>query len=359
MPPMKALWCLLTCASAMVSGCSHSDPVGAGISYQGDQPHRTDDPVQLTFSPSVDGRPVYSRGGTWLAYAAGRGTAQRQDLCLAVLPGGGGQQRLNHCLDVPDSTHRIEAVEYAAMHDDGRVTFIRNIGLSGGFGSIASELLITDIDSRQAPRKLLDLGRFFPGVSGRVDYLLGMTWTGPNEITAMATTAQIGEQCQFCPIDTLYTGSQVVRFRTDQAQPALQVVAGAAGASRMAVDVGARQIYLLHGTTISRMPIDGGEMTTYHIPPPRPGTVSDTVSSIAAGGGLVFYARHTITLVSNIRTESHAIYQVEDQGNARVLFTGGNVQLGDYLTATDDGRRIAFEATGHEGRNIFRIEVAP
>lgn len=360
MHPHLAVRFLTLTTIAIGLGCSHSDPAGAGTSYLGDEPFQTGDPVQLTFSPSVEGRPYYSIAGSYLAYGAGRGTGGgRQDLCLAVLPGSGGQQQLNDCADQPDAASRIEAVEHAAINDDGRIAFVRHTGLTGGFGSIDAQLYFTDLQPATQPRPILELGRFYPGVDGRWDYLLGMAWTGPDEITAMATSVAIGEVCAFCPIDTLYSGSQVVKIRTDRTPATFTVVGSAGGASRMAVDVDAGEIYLLQGSTINRMPLSGGSLEPFHTPPPINGTVADTVSSIAAGGGALYYARHTLAVVSNVVSETHAIYRADGPNTASIVFLSGAVRLGDHITVTGDGRRLAFEGISIGSRNIYRVEVAP
>jgi hypothetical protein len=357
MQPILALRSLVLVT--LLTSCSHSDPAGAGKSYLGDAPFLDTEPVQLTFSPSIEGRPYYSPGGTWLAYAAGRGTAARQDLCLAVLPGSGGQQRMLHCADDPDQTNRVEAVEHAAINDAGRIAFVRHVGLSGGVGSIDAGLFITGLGETDPPRRLMQLGEFKPGSQGRWDYLQGMTWTGEDEITAMVTTVNIGEQCEFCPIDTLYIGGDIVRIRTDLATPTYTVVGPSNGASRMAIDPTTRQIYLLHGNTISTMAPGGGAAEVFHVPPPVTGTISDTVSSIAAGGGRVYYARHTRWQTGSGIDETHAIYRVDSPSSATIVFLSGTVRVHDYITASGDGRRIAFEGVSSGSRNIYWIEVNP
>ena len=357
MQPFSALRSLVLVL--LVSSCSHSDPAGAGRSYLDDEPFQDTDPVQLTFSPSVEGRPYYSPGGNYLAYGAGRGTAVRQDLCLAVLPGSGGQQRMLECEDEPDQISRTEAVEHAAISDEGEIAFVRHIGLTGGFGSIDAGLFLTSLDAKEQPRRLMQLGEFKPGAAGRWDYLQGMTWTADNELTAMVTTVNIGEQCQFCPIDTLYIGADIVKIRTDLASPSYTVVGSSNGASRMAIDPTTRQIYLLHGTTISTMSPTSGDAEVFHVPPPVTGMVSDTVSSIAAGGGRVYYARHTRWQTGSEINETHAIYRVDSPNTATVVFLSGIVRVHDHITASGDGHRIAFEGVSVGSRNIYRIEVTP
>lgn len=356
-PPARAAGPLLV---LLLLACSHSDPTGAGQNYLSDQPFDPDEPTRLTWSPLLDSRPYFSPGGTYLAYGAGRGPAgQRPDLCLAVLPGTGGQQQLLQCEHTPDDVTWTEAVEFAAVNDDGRVAFTRHGSGRGNVGASRKGLYLTQIGSTDAITELMSLGTFPPGAPAAWDYLLGMTWTGPDEVTAMATGALILAHCPLCPIDTVYTGSQVVRIRTNVVPVTWSAIGDAGGASAMAVDVSAGQAYLQRGNEIYRMPLAGGEAVLVHTTPPISNTVADTLSAIAAGGGALYYARHTLVQIGPTQSPIYAIYKATSASTADLVFLSGAVRLGNHITVTGDGRHLAFEGIVLGNHDIYRIEVTP
>src|SRR3982750_3229107 len=111
-------------------GCAHEEPFGAQR-YDTDHPFSPGPPVRLTLNRGPD------RGAAWLPDRSGILYSTQvpetfdHDVCLAVLPPGGGRQQSLTCELVPTGEQLTEAIESGAPSLDGRLAFFTassNIG---------------------------------------------------------------------------------------------------------------------------------------------------------------------------------------------------------------------------------------
>lgn len=97
---------LLTAATLGVVACGHTDVADTGT--EGPQgPRVVTEPLRLTYNPRGDGFAVFADAST-LWYAFDQSTNSEGDVCLGLLPAGGGSRRAERCDGSPTDGIRTD-----------------------------------------------------------------------------------------------------------------------------------------------------------------------------------------------------------------------------------------------------------
>ena len=106
----------------LLLGCGHSEPF-TNPDTGTDQPFNPGPPVRLTANAGGDLQPAWTADASGLLYSISDPARQDRDVCLGLIPAGGGRQSDQWC-DVPEGFRRSDAVFSAGPGPDGRVAFL-------------------------------------------------------------------------------------------------------------------------------------------------------------------------------------------------------------------------------------------
>lgn len=340
------------------TGCGHSAPFAATGNLTED-PFEAGQPTRLTFAPGPNQRPSVSEDGRYLVYSlqfpdsvVEHDSNRSPDLCLGVLPASGGQRVATLCPGPSESPSTIlperGGIEHGALSATGRLAYVLHRGYNGGFSSNEGALWVAEIGDPSSPRKVMELKRTPPGALGRWDYLLDLTWDGPDQLVALAARADLLQPVPFADPDTVFVGSEIVRLSLTDGEPSWTRVAEAEGASAMAWDRVAQTGYYIVGSSVFRA---GEAAPIYTSPlPVAPDVVPIPGIAVAAGQLLVVeQARDTASGI----VFSRVVRVLHPSLSPEVLFGSSGGESFSRIALSLDGRRLYYESHDGEARTIF------
>jgi hypothetical protein len=235
---VRPLWAYVAVAFA---ACGHTEPFGEQR-FDSDQPFNSTPPVRLTLNSGPDRRAAWLPDGSAIVYSAQRPDTPDRDVCLAVLPSGGGRQRSLTCGVSPLGEQLTESLEPAAPAPDGSLAFL--LGQSG-IGALQPQTQILALGNLEIPtgfRGLLSLP--YPTAAGNVvGSLTQLQWLGADRLMYLAEQVIVRRPCQGCEYDTLRTGLEVNSLVVDQPTASPEVVPGTDLASGVSVGASEQEIY--------------------------------------------------------------------------------------------------------------------
>jgi hypothetical protein len=212
-----------------LSGCGHSQPFGSNPD-QTDQPFDPSPPVRLTLNRGHDREPTWMPDGSGILYSTQLAGRQDNDICLALLPPGGGSQRFLTCHLSSEPDVLTETIESPAPSSDGRLAFV---GASFPADAVTPDnqaISLAPLTDPAARQSLIAVPYTIPGgrVHGGVSRL---AWLGPNRLLYLAEAVHIVRDCEVCPRETLRSGLEAVWLNSGSPQAEPQVIPGSDYAS--------------------------------------------------------------------------------------------------------------------------------
>ena len=193
-------------AAVLALGCGHTEPFTTPPTGS-EQPFDATPPVRLTYNTAADRWPGWLTDGSAFLYSAQQADRADGDVCLAVMPRGGGSQRDLWC-DIPAGAERRDALQSAAPAPDGRLAYVSVTGTIAGVNPIAEGIaLASGLDPRDAP-----IVRSFPvtppgGVAeGTAEHL---RWLDATRLVYVGQQFRTNQECPTCPLDTVRVGLEV------------------------------------------------------------------------------------------------------------------------------------------------------
>jgi hypothetical protein len=244
-------------------GCGHTEPFGART-FDTDQPFDPTPPVQLTLNRGPDRRAAWLPDRSAILYSTQFLDRRDNDVCLALLPPGGGRQRALTCELSPVGSQLTEALESAAPTADGRLAFVAATSPVGALAPDVQGLVLATVQDPASRRTLLPIP--YPISPGRVHRGLSqLRWLSPTRLLYLGEAVTIVSPCPLCEQDTLRSGLDAVVLDIDgvaspQAIPGTEVASGVSpGSSEDEV------FYTLGGDTrVYRRLLSTGAVTVVH-----------------------------------------------------------------------------------------------
>lgn len=251
-------------ALAMVSGCGHSQPFSTPPTGS-DQPFDATPPVRLTFNRAAD------RGATWLPdgsailYSTQPPGRLDNDVCLAVLPPGGGRQRALTCDLFSNIGELTDAIESVAPAADGRLAFVAATSSIGAPLPNFEALSLASVVDPANRRSLLSIpyttagGRLHGGISQ-------LKWLGANRLLYLGEAVVARHPCPSCELDTVRTGQDAVWLTVEATGSSPHAIAGTDYASGVSAGSNEDEVYYTLGgdTRVYRQTLSGGAVSTTH-----------------------------------------------------------------------------------------------
>lgn len=350
-------WCGL---GLLLAACSHSDPFAAAPTRL-DEPLQAAPPVQLTYAAGANTQPGVGTDGGALTYSFVRGTPDR-DRCLGVLPLGGGTRLRSLCWTAPGQDTLADGLEVGALAADGRLAFTHHASRSNGIVAAVAGLYLAGGLRAEDGERLLPLLTFQPAAQAAWDYLLDLTWSGPNELSALATDVAMINRCYPATCwDTTHVALHVARLDLGTrpigvtATPVAPTVAG------LAIDGSTGRRFLRYPDRVTELLASGTEEVRY-VPPTFPGQQGLRLTGLAAGGGRL-YVTEAYTDVPppnpNPGTPSHVsrLVRVIDGTASEVLRRADAQGSLGRVSVDPTGRRVVFEGRQGSARHLFLQEI--
>jgi hypothetical protein len=244
-------------------GCGHTEPFGSRT-FDSDRPFDPTPPIQLTLNSGPDRRAAWLPDGSGILYSTQQLDRPDRDVCLAMLPPGGGRQRALTCDLSPSGANLTESFESAAPAADGRLAFVAATSAVGALTPAIEGLVIGTVQDPATRRELVRIpysisgGRLHGGLSQ-------LRWLSPTRLLYLGESVTILRPCQTCEMDTLRSGLDAVVLDADglgspQAIPETDLASGVSpGSSEDEI------FYTLGGDTrVYRRSLSSGVVTVVH-----------------------------------------------------------------------------------------------
>ena len=244
-------------------GCGHTEPF-TNPSQSSDQPFDPTPPVRLTLNAASDRGAAWLPDGAGILYSAAQDGRPDSDVCLALLPPGGGSQRLLYC-DVPGGPDLRDAIESAAPASDGRLAFLATSStLNGEIPFSQAILLAPSLDLAEATQV-----RSFPYTApdGQVHRTASqLRWLAPGTLVYLGETFDARRACRLCPLDTIVTGLAVATLDVTNPGSAASIVPGTEFASGVSPGDNPDLIYFTLGgdTRVFQRSLSTGSVQLVH-----------------------------------------------------------------------------------------------
>ena len=223
-------------------GCGHTEPFGTPPTGT-DQPFDATPPVRLTFNRGPDRTAAWLLDGSGLLYSSQQLGRADDDVCLALLPPGGGRQRQLTCDLSVDGASTADAVESPAPTPEGRLAYVGLSSLIGAVAPVTSAIYfgsLSDPTNRTVLRELpyaIAGGALHSGASR-------LRWLTPTRLLYLGERVDFVETCKVCGTwDTVATGLNAVSLDVSQPGGTPQVIPGTDNASGLSVGAHEDEIY--------------------------------------------------------------------------------------------------------------------
>jgi hypothetical protein len=196
-------------AILLALGCGHTDSF-TNPSQSTDQPFDPTPPVRLTLNTGSDRDAAWLPDGSGILYSAAQSSRTDGDVCLALIPPGGGSQRQLYC-DVPGGEGLRDAILTPAPANDGRLAFLATISTVNGQIPFSQAISLAPSLDASAGVSV----RTFPytAADGQVHRTAAqLRWLDSTRLVYLGETMEARRNCMFCPLDSLATGLAVAIF---------------------------------------------------------------------------------------------------------------------------------------------------
>jgi hypothetical protein len=242
-PPAGGVAAVLLTAGLLLA-CGHTDPV-TPPPYGTNGPFDPSPPQRLTYNGGADRGAAWLADGSGLIYSAQLVDRPDRDVCLALLPPGGGSQRALWC-DVPGGADLNDAIEFAAPAADGRLAFFSASNNLGSLNPIRTAIaLAPSLDARTAG--MVRPFPYTPVGSTQQDAAEHLRWIDATRLAYIGQQFRTRPPCQTCPPDTLRIGQAVTVLETSAPGILPVTLPGTEAATGVATDADGAVYYTLGG----------------------------------------------------------------------------------------------------------------
>jgi hypothetical protein len=223
-------------------GCGHAEPFGTP-STGTDQPFDAAPPVRLTFNVGPDRGAAWLPNGSGILYSSQQLGRRDKDVCLALMPPGGGSQRRLTCDLTPTGADTVDAIESPAPAPDGRLAFVGQSSRIDVISPGSSGIYLGSL-SDPANRSTLRLvpytipgGPLHSGASR-------LRWLTATRLVYLGERVDFMQHCDRCvEWDTVTTGLNLVSLDVTQPGGTPQVIPGTENASGLSLGANEDEIY--------------------------------------------------------------------------------------------------------------------
>jgi hypothetical protein len=223
-------------------GCGHTEPFSPAPTST-EQPFDVGPPARLTLNPGPDRSAAWLPDGSGILYSAQQLDRRDNDVCLALIPPGGGSQRELSCDLTPTGADTTEASEAPAPAADGRLAFVT---LSSPINAITPRSMAIAISAQltsPTPAPLQRLPYTLP--SGTLHSGASrLRWLNSDVLLYLGERVDYHHTCDTCSEwDTTVTGIDVVVLDVRAPGSTPQPIPGTENASGVSVGASADEIY--------------------------------------------------------------------------------------------------------------------
>jgi hypothetical protein len=229
-------------ALLLLPGCGHTEPF-ASPPIDNAGPFDPTPPVRLTFNLGPDRGAAWLPDGSGLVYSTQQLGRADHDVCLAIIPPGGGTQRRLVCDLSPLGGDSTDAIETPAPSPDGRLAFV---GVESRIDAIAppgAAIALATLSNPATRTQVQRLPYTNPGErlhSGASQ----LRWLGSSRLVYLAERVDYHIRCGRCvEWDTLTTPVDVMWLDLAQSGSLPHRVPGTDFASGVSVGAGEDEIY--------------------------------------------------------------------------------------------------------------------
>jgi hypothetical protein len=252
-------------ALVLLLGCGHTEPFATPPTGT-DQPFDPSPPVRLTLNQGPD------RGASWLPDGSGILYSTQQlgrvdhDVCLALIPPGGGTQRRLTCDLTPTGGTSTDAIESPAPSSSGRLAFVALGSHINAIPYSSGSIAIGPLDDPAARTRLQALpytvagNHLHSGVSQ-------LRWLSPTRLIYLGERIDYHQRCERCvEWDTMVTGRDVASIDLSQPGSGPQLIPGTDNASSVSAGGSEDELYytLNADPRVYRQTLSTGAVTVAH-----------------------------------------------------------------------------------------------
>lgn len=196
-------------------GCGHTEPFG-NVPTGSEEPFDPGPPARLTLNEGPDRGPAWLPDGSGIVYSAQQLGRRDHDVCLALIPPGGGRQRQLTCDLTPTGGDSADAIEFPAPAPDGRLAFV---GVGSRIQAITPGSAAISLGSVSDPANRIRLQPLpYSAPGGPVHSTASqLRWLSSTRLLYLAERADYHVRCVVCvEWDTIITGLDVVSLDVSQ-----------------------------------------------------------------------------------------------------------------------------------------------
>lgn len=249
----------------LLLGCGHTEPFATQPPVNSG-PFNPTPPVRLTLNEGPDRGAAWLPDGSGILYSTQQLGRADHDVCLALLPPGGGTQRSLTCDLTPAGTDSTEAIESPAASADGRLAFLSIASRIDAITPAAGAITLSPVAAPASRSRVQAVPYTIPGErlhSGASQ----LSWLSPTRLLYLAERVDYHIHCPICvEWDTMVTGVDLAWLDLTQPGSLPRRVPGtdfASGASVGATDD--EVYYTLNGDSrVYRQTLSSGAVTVVH-----------------------------------------------------------------------------------------------
>lgn len=194
-------------------GCGHTEPFTSAPTGT-DQPFNAGPPARLTLNVGPDRGAAWLPDGSGILYSAQQLGRNDQDVCLALLPPGGGTQRRLTCDLTPTGIDSTDAIESPAPSADGRLAFVAASSPIKVLTPGSAAIVLGSVTDPQARTSLRGLPYTIPGERMHSS-ASQLRWLGQSRLLYLGERVDYRRTCPVC-WDTLTNGLDVTLLDVSQ-----------------------------------------------------------------------------------------------------------------------------------------------
>jgi hypothetical protein len=247
-----------------VTACGHTEPFTTR-NFDTEQPFNSSPPVQLTLNQGPDRRATWLPDGSAILYSSQQLDTEDQDVCLAVMPATGGRQRARTCTFSINGDDLTESLESAAAHDDGHIVYVAASSIIRALGPDDEDLVLASLADPVTRTPLLSIPYTIPGRRTHLG-ISQLHWLSSDRLLYVGETVFRSTPCQFCQMDTVRSGLDVVSLSVGGTVGTPQVIPGTDNASGVSPGSNPDEIYYtINGDTrVYRQILSTGQVGVAH-----------------------------------------------------------------------------------------------
>jgi hypothetical protein len=252
-------------ALLLLLGCGHTEPFATPPAGT-EQPFDPTPPVRLTLNQGPDRGASWLPDGSGILYSAQQLGRDDHDVCLALIPPGGGTQRRLTCDPTPAGADSTDAYESPAASSTGSLAWVTLGSHIDAIAYARASIAIGTLSDPAARTQLQSLpytaagNRLHSGASQ-------LRWLSPTRLVYLGERVDYHLRCERCvEWDTMITGRDVAWIDLTQPGSGPQLIAGTDNASSVSVGSSEDELYytLNADPRVYRQTLSTGAVTVVH-----------------------------------------------------------------------------------------------